>query len=162
MHVSQADNLNSECGLSFSWNISGRKRMWLRMNTSCLLVCFPQFRWAVPLHMHSKLRLKGCHALSMQNAHGSGVIYHSCGAGIPKSACGKEKRHSNAVTDRKRRLNSSKAITKINGILKLNGDCPCQIEKPENAHILTAGPARKRSDFHVAGFFTFTVWKKDS
>lgn len=32
---------------------------------------------------------------------------------------------------------------------------PCQIEKPEHAHILTAGPARKRSDFHVAGIFIF-------
>ena len=27
LHMSQADNLNSELGLSFSWNVSERNRM---------------------------------------------------------------------------------------------------------------------------------------
>lgn len=49
---------------------------------------------------------------------------HSYKAELPKSACGKEYRNSKIVIGRKRRLNSSKAITKINGVLKLNGDCP--------------------------------------
>lgn len=107
--------------------------------------------------MHSKLRLKGCHALSMQNVHCSGVMCRSSGAGSPKSVCGKEQRCVMLSQTGKEDSVSSKAITKINGILKLNGDCPCQIEKPENAHILTTGPARKRSDFHVVGFFIFTL-----
>lgn len=109
-----------------------------------------------PVHAQ-QAEVKRLSCLSVQNVQRSGVVCHSRGVGIPKSACGEEQRGSNAVTDRKRRLNSSKAITKINGILKLNGDCPCQIEKPENAHILTTGPARKRSDFYVVGFFVFTL-----
>ena len=107
----------------------------------------------------------GCHPLHKQQAEVkrlSCLIYaectlrqcHSWGRAT-KSVYGEEHRSSNTVSDRKGRLNSSKAITKIKGILKLNGDCPCQNEKAENAHILAAGPARKSSDFPVAGFFIF-------
>lgn len=129
------------------------------MNASHVLVCLPWCRWAVTLCVHSKLRLKGCHVLSMQNVHHGGIRCHSYRAGLPKSVCGKEHWDSNTVTDRKGRLNGSRAITKINGFLKLYGDCPCQNEKPKNAHMLASGSARKRTDF-VSLASSFSNYKK--
>lgn len=125
------------------------------MNASHVLVCFPCCRRAVTLCMHSKLRLKGCHVLSTQNGQCGGGRCHSYRAGLPKAVCGKEHRDRNPVTGGKGRLSGSRAITKINGILKLNGDCPCQNEKPGNAHMLASGSAGKRTDFYVTGFFIF-------
>ena len=95
----------------------------------------------------------------MQNVHHGGVRCHSYRAGLPKSVCGKEHGDSNTVTDGKVRLDGSRAITEINGILKLNGDCPCQNEKPKNAHMLASGSARKRTDF-VSLASSFSNYKK--
>lgn len=92
----------------------------------------------------------------MPNLRCSSAVGHSVGWGSPNQCIAKS---TDTVilsqTASERRLNSSEAITKINGILKLNGDCPCQIEKPKNVHILTAGLARKRSYFHVDACFIF-------
>lgn len=55
----------------------------IKMNTSGLLVCLPQCRWAVTLCAHSELRLKGCHVLSMQNVQCGVLGAVAAGQGPP-------------------------------------------------------------------------------
>lgn len=151
--------------LSLACHFSGslwEKENVIKMNTSLLLVCFPQCRWAVTLCVHSKPRLKGCHALFMQNGHWGSGMCHSCRARLPKSARGKEHSNSKTVIGKNRGRNSSEAISKINGVLKLNGDCPLSNWGAWKFTCINCWARQEKERFSRGWLLHFLIIKKDS
>lgn len=159
--MSQADNLELWAWPCHFLGTSLRNGMWLRWALSHVRACFHWCRWAVALCMPSKLRWKGCHVFSLCRMCTAGSQVPRLRGRAPPNQCVAKNMETVTLSQTwKGTLDGSRAINEINGILKLNGDCPCQNEKPKNAHVSFWVCGGKRTDFLCHRLLLFSNYKK--